>query len=80
MEQLNKKYVNKFQYKVSEFGSGTKRRDYSTTKNIFQVQDFKNIQRIFLNDLRNCIEEAIREHYPISSQNKGVTLEYIPNT
>lgn len=81
MEQLNKKYVNKFQYKVSEFGSGTKRRDYSSTKNIFQVQDFlKTSKESFEWFKKTGIEEAIREHYPISSANKGVTLEYIPNT
>ncbi|MBU4690678.1 DNA-directed RNA polymerase subunit beta [Mycoplasma sp. ES3157-GEN-MYC] len=80
-EKVTKKYVNKYPYKVTEFGAGTKRRDYSVTKHIYEVQDFlKTSKESFEWFKKSGIEEAIREHYPISSSNKGVTLEYIHNS
>ncbi|TQC54189.1 DNA-directed RNA polymerase subunit beta [Mycoplasmopsis mucosicanis] len=68
-------------YKISNFGAGTQRRDYSVTKTIFQVQDFlKTSKESFEWFKKYGIEEAIREHYPISSSNKMVTLDYIHNS
>ncbi|AIA29557.1 DNA-directed RNA polymerase subunit beta [Mycoplasmopsis californica] len=79
MEQkVTKEYVNKYPYKISEFGAGTERRDYSVTKNIYQVQDFlKTSKESFEWFKKQGIEEAIRAHYPISSSNKLVVLDYI---
>ncbi|MCE6090695.1 DNA-directed RNA polymerase subunit beta [Mycoplasmopsis agalactiae] len=75
------KYQNKYPYKVRKFGPMTERRDYSATKVTWEVPDFLNMSKESFEWFKKSgIEEILREHYPIVSSNKKVSLEYIHNS
>ncbi|MGY5139254.1 DNA-directed RNA polymerase subunit beta [Mycoplasmopsis gallinarum] len=68
-------------YKLRKFGPITERRDYSTTKHTLQIPDFLTTSKDSFEWFKKSgIEASLREHYPISSSNKQVNLEYIHNT
>ncbi|QSF13435.1 DNA-directed RNA polymerase subunit beta [Mycoplasma sp. Mirounga ES2805-ORL] len=75
------KYKNKYEYRLKKFGPKTERRDYSTTKKIMNVPDFLSMSKeSFELFKKNWVEASLREHYPISSTNKKVDIEYIHNS
>ncbi|WP_029513521.1 DNA-directed RNA polymerase subunit beta [Mycoplasmopsis primatum] len=82
MASLNQeKYQNKFSYKMRKYGPITERRDYSATKVTLNVPDFLSISKESFEWFKKSgIEEILREHYPITSSNKKVSLEYIHNS
>ncbi|WP_029906293.1 DNA-directed RNA polymerase subunit beta [Mycoplasmopsis opalescens] len=68
-------------YKLRSFGVNTLRRDYSVTHHTFEIPDLLAISKeSFAWFKKFGIEEVLREHYPISSSNKQVILEYMPNS
>ncbi|WP_406615425.1 DNA-directed RNA polymerase subunit beta [Mycoplasmopsis hyopharyngis] len=74
-------YINKYPYRISKYGPITERRDYSVTKNTLPVSDFletpKNSFKWFI---KEGIEEVLKEHFPIISTNKKVSLNYKPHS
>ena len=71
----------KYPYKVHKFGPITERRDYSVTKFTWPVPDLLATSKESFEWFKKTgIEECLREHYPISSANKKVVIEYIPNS
>ncbi|MBZ4226806.1 DNA-directed RNA polymerase subunit beta [Mycoplasma tauri] len=75
------KYVNKYPYKIKKYGPYTERRDYSVTKNNWTVPDFLSMSKNSFEWFKKSgIEDVLREHYPITSSNKKVSLEYLHNS
>ncbi|UCU26962.1 DNA-directed RNA polymerase subunit beta [Mycoplasma anserisalpingitidis] len=65
-------------YRISTFGKNTQRRDYSVTKHSLPVFNILSTSKdSFDNFLKNNIEEALLEHYPIEAADKKVKLDYV---
>ncbi|VEU77062.1 DNA-directed RNA polymerase subunit beta [Mycoplasmopsis columbina] len=65
-------------FQMRKFGPITERRDYSTTKQILNIPDFLTTSKESFEWFKaKGIEESLKEHYPITSSNGKLTLEYI---
>lgn len=78
---MSEQILQKTPYKIKKFGPLTERRDYSVTKVTWNVPDFLGMSKdSFVWFKEKGIEEILREHYPISSTNKKVSLDYVWNS
>lgn len=74
-------YTNKYPYKIRKYGPITERRDYSVTKKTLEVSDFLETPKAsFKWFIKEGIEEVLKEHFPITSTNKKVSLHYKPHS